>query len=272
MATHDDSDLERWVDSRLAALDPLPKSEPQTERALARLRARAAIAGHRPVHLWLMAAGAAALLAAVLLSGERLLRHGSGDPSDGAPRDSVAGTGASPLPSGEQPSRWTDPEVGSGIALSARRPATAPRLIPATQRVEAPDFTLPAMEGGSATLADYAGRVLLLNFWATWCQPCRIEMPWFAEFQQAFAARGFAVLGVSVDEAGREVVRRFLDQSQVDYRIALADSAERLAPFGPVTVLPTTWLIDRRGRIAATHVGLVDRTALEADIRQLLVE
>ena len=131
---------------------------------------------------------------------------------------------------------------------------------------------LPAMEGGSATLADYAGRVLLLNFWATWCQPCRIEMPWFAEFQAAFAARDFAVLGVSVDEAGREVVRRFLDQRQVDYRIALADSAERLAPFGSVTVLPTTWLIDRRGRVAATHVGLVDRTALEGDIRQLLAE
>ena len=97
-------------------------------------------------------------------------------------------------------------------------------------------------------------------------------MPWFAEFQEAFAARGLAVLGVSVDDAGREVVRRFLDQRQVDYRIALADSAERLAPFGPITVLPTTWLIDRRGRVAATHVGLVDRTALEADIRQLLAE
>ena len=272
MATHDDSDLERWADARLAALDPPTKGEPQTERALARLRARAATGGHRPVHIWLMAAGAAALLVVVLLSVDRPRQHGSGDPSDGVPRDSVAGTGANPLTSGEQPSRWTDPEVGSGIALSARRPATAPRLVPAAQRAEAPDFTLPAMEGGSATLADYAGRVLLLNFWATWCQPCRIEMPWFAEFQGAFAARGFAVLGVSVDEPGREVVRQFLDESRVDYRVALADSAERLAPFGPVTVLPTTWLIDRRGRVAATHVGLVDRSALEADIQQLLAE
>ena len=272
MATHDDSDLERWVDARLAALDPPPKGELQTERALARLRARAATAEHRPVLSWLMAAGAAALLVAVLLSVEWPRQHGPANPSGGPPSDSVAGTGANPQQRSEQPSRWTDPEVGSGVALSARRPASTPRLVPAAQRAEAPGFTLPAMEGGSATLADYAGRVLLLNFWATWCQPCRIEMPWFAEFQEAFAARGFAVLGVSVDDAGREVVRRFLDQRQVDYRIALADSAERLAPFGPVTVLPTTWLIDRRGRVAATHVGLVDRTALEADIRQLLAE
>ncbi|MCY4511651.1 MAG: TlpA disulfide reductase family protein [Acidobacteria bacterium] len=272
MATSDDSDLERWVDARLAALDPLPKGEPQTERALARLRARAATAGHRPVHIRLMAAGAAALLVAVLLSVDRPRQNGPGSPSGAAPSDSVAHTGANPLPTDERPPRWTDPEVGSGVALSARRPASTPRLVPAAQRAEAPAFTLPALEGGSATLADYAGRVLLLNFWATWCRPCRIEMPWFAEFQDAFAARGFAVLGVSVDDAGREVVRRFLDQSRVDYRIALADSVEQLAPFGPVTVLPTTWLIDRRGRVAATHVGLVDRTVLEADIRQLLAE
>ena len=68
------------------------------------------------------------------------------------------------------------------------------------------------------------------------------------------------------------VGRQLLGPRRIDYRIALADSAERLASFGPVTVLPTTWLIDRRGRVAATHVGLVDRTALEADIRQLLAE
>ena len=130
---------------------------------------------------------------------------------------------------------------------------------------------LPAMEGGNAMLADYAGRVLLLNFWATWCRPCRTEMPWFVQFQDTFAERGFAVLGVSVDD-GWDVVRAFLDQGDIDYGIALADTAERLAPFGPITVLPTTWLIDRQGRLAATHVGLVSRTVLESDIQQLLAE
>ena len=128
------------------------------------------------------------------------------------------------------------------------------------------------MDGGTATLADYSGRVLLLNFWATWCLPCRAEMPWFVDFQTRFGDDGFAVLGVSVDEPGRDIVEPFLERSPVNYRIALADTVERLAPFGPKNVLPTTWLIDRRGRIAAEHVGLVSREATEAEIRLLLAE
>ena len=275
MATHDDPDLERWVDDRMAALGPTPKSEPETEWALEQLRTRATAARQRPVHVWLLAAGATALLVAVLVSVERWRNEpgdfdGVGGPE--ASSSSVTRDGAIALPTSEWASRRTDREVGSGVALSARRPASTPRLIPAEQRTEAPDFTLPAMEGGNATLADYAGGVLLLNFWATWCRPCRIEMPWFVEFEDAFAERGFGVLGVAVDETAWDVVRPFLDREPVNYRIAVADTAERLAPFGPITVLPTTWLIDRQGRLAATHVGLVDRTVLENDLQQLLAE
>lgn len=274
MARHDDSHLDRWVDNRMAALGPAPQGETETERALAQLRTRATATRQRPVHVWLLAAGAAALLVAVLVSVEPW-RNEPGDLGGVGGReassDNLARIGAIPSPTSEWTSRRTDREVGTGVALSARR-QTTPRLIPAEQRTEAPGFSLPAMEGGSATLVDYAGRVLLLNFWATWCGPCRIEMPWFVAFQNTFAEHGFGVLGVSVDETGWDVVRPFLDREPVDYRIALADTAERLAPFGPVTVLPTTWLIDRRGRLAATHVGLVDRTALEAEIQQLLAE
>ena len=275
MARHDHPDLERWVDARMEALDPAATGEPETESALARLNVRTATTSYRPVHAWLMAAGAAALLVAVLVTASRPRQSGSGDLTDFSGREtpnaSLAGDGDIPRPAYEWPSRPTDHEVGSGVSLSARRPASTPRLVPMAQRAAAPGFTLPAMESGDATLADYAGRVLLLNFWATWCRPCRIEMPWFVEFQDAFAERGFAVLGVSVDD-GWDVVRRFLEQSPVDYRVALADTAERLAPFGPITILPTTWLIDRQGRLAATHVGLVDRTVLESDIQQLLAE
>lgn len=274
MATHDDPDLERWVDARMAALDPAETGELETERVLARLRVRAATTSYRPVHAWLMAAGAAALLVAILVTASPPRQSGSGDLTDSnereTPHDSRTGAGAIP-PAYEWPSRPTDHEVGSGVSLSARGPASAPGLVPIAQRAAAPAFTLPVMEAGSATLADYAGQVLLLNFWATWCRPCRIEMPWFVEFQEAFAERGLAVLGVSVDD-GWDVVRMFLEQNPVDYRVALADTAERLAPFGPITVLPTTWLIDRQGRLAATHVGLVDRGVLENDIRQLLAE
>ncbi len=274
MATHDDPDLERWVDDRMAALGPTPKSEPETEWALEQLRTRATAARQRPVHVWLLAAGATALLVAVLVSVERWRNEPGDFDGVGGPEASssnVTRDGAIALPTSEWASRRTDREVGTGVALSARR-QTTPRLVPVEQRTEAPDFSLPAMESGHATLADYAGRVLLLNFWATWCGPCRIEMPWFVAFQNTFAERGFGVLGVSVDDTAWDVVRPFLDREPVNYRIAVADTAERLAPFGPITVLPTTWLIDRRGRLAAAHVGLVDRTALEAEIRQLLAE
>lgn len=274
MATHDDPDLERWVDARMAALDPDQMGELETEGALAQLRVRATAARRPPVHAWLMAAGAAALLVAVLVTAGPPRESVPGAPGELGGRetasDSLAADSAIQPPTFDWPSRPSDQQVGSGVSLSAGR-ASAPRLIPVMQRAPAPGFTLPAMEGGDATPAHYAGQVLLLNFWATWCRPCRIEMPWFVEFQDAFAVRGLAVLGVSVDD-GWGVVRAFLEQSPVDYRVALADTAERLAPFGPVTVLPTTWLIDRQGRLAATHVGLVDRAVLESDIQQLLTE
>lgn len=180
----------------------------------------------------------------------------------------------------EAPAAGSASPGGTAPALAAaptaadapRRRSAEPRLIPASRRDPAPGFALPDMEGSTATLADYSGRVLLLNFWATWCLPCRAEMPWFVDFQTRFGDDGFAVLGVSVDEPGRDIVEPFLERSPVNYRIALADTVERLAPFGPKNVLPTTWLIDRQGRIAAEHVGLVSREATEAEIRLLLAE
>ena len=165
-------------------------------------------------------------------------------------------------------------DIGAGGARVARPRAREPRLIPAAERAGAPSFTLPDIDGGTATLADYAGRVLLLNFWATWCGPCRAEMPWFVEFQGTFADQGFAVLGVSTDEPGWDLVRPFLEAAPVNYRIALADTVERLAPFPPGIgdILPTTWLIDRQGRIAAEHVGIVNRDAIDDEIQLLLGE
>ncbi len=179
------------------------------------------------------------------------------------------GAGSS-SPAGVAPGLAAAP-AAAGAEDAPRRRSAEPRLIPAARRDPAPGFALPDTDGGTATLADYSGRVLLLNFWATWCLPCRAEMPWFVDFQTRFEDQGFAVLGVSVDE-GRDIVGRFLERSPVNYRIALADTVERLGPFGPKTVLPTTWLIDRQGRIAAEHVGLVSREATEAEIRLLLAE
>lgn len=212
----------------------------------------------RPLGLWLIAA------AFGLWIGTMLFLVGPENPADGGARPALRPAGAAPG------AAVASADVG-GAGASGRR-AAEPRLVPVSRRDPAPGFALPDLDGGAATLADYTGRVLLLNFWATWCLPCRAEMPWFADFETAFGGAGFAVLGVSVDEPGRDVVEPFLERSPVNYRIALADTAARLASFGPLNTLPTTWLIDRQGRIAAEHVGLVSRAAIEAEIRLLLDE
>lgn len=221
--------------------------------------------GRRPLGLWLILAALGLWLGVMLLTvGPFSPENSPDEPAAASRRTAAPALGAAPV-FGAAPA-----DAGASGARRAR--SAEPRLIPVSRREPAPGFALPDLDGGEVTLADYSGRVLLLNFWATWCLPCRAEMPWFVEFQAAFGDEGFAVLGVSVDEPGRDVVAPFLDRSPVNYRIVLADTAARLAPFGPKNVLPTTWLIDRRGRIAAEHIGLVSRAAVETEIRLLLDE
>jgi peroxiredoxin len=87
----------------------------------------------------------------------------------------------------------------------------------------APNFTLKDADGRNVSLSDYKGKVVLLNFWATWCGPCKLEIPWFVEFEQKYKDRGFAVLGVSMDEDGWEVVKPYLAKTKVNYRILLGN-------------------------------------------------
>jgi peroxiredoxin len=136
-------------------------------------------------------------------------------------------------------------------------------------RQQAPDFSLTDATGKTVTLSDFKGKVVLLNFWATWCSPCRIEIPWFVEFQRAYRDQGFEVMGVSMDEEGWEVIKPFLDRMEVNYRILLGDDMVA-QQYGGVEALPTTFLIDRQGRIASTHVGLVSKDVYEKDIKELL--
>jgi len=136
-------------------------------------------------------------------------------------------------------------------------------------RKPAPDFMLTDAKGASIKLSDYKGRVVLLNFWATWCGPCKIEIPWFVEFQNKYKDRGFAVLGVSMDEDGWQTVRPFIAAHNMNYRVAIGtDQVARR--YGGIASLPTTFIIDQEGKIAAVHIGLVSKINYASEILHLL--
>ena len=136
-------------------------------------------------------------------------------------------------------------------------------------RKQAPDFALKDIDGHTVHLSDYRGKVVVLDFWATWCGPCKVEIPWFTEFEKNRKDRGFAVLGVAEDEEGWEVVKPFLKEFNVNYRVVIGDDKTN-DQYGGIEALPTTYLLDRNGRIAATHVGLTPRKEFEDAIDQLL--
>jgi peroxiredoxin len=133
----------------------------------------------------------------------------------------------------------------------------------------APDFTLQDSTGKQVRLADYRGKVVLLNFWATWCPPCKYEIPWFIEFQREYQAKGFTVLGVSMDAEGWSVVKPYIDEHKVNYPIVLADEDLNVR-YGGIESLPTTFVIARDGRVRFLHSGLIDKSEYQKEIEQLL--
>jgi peroxiredoxin len=157
------------------------------------------------------------------------------------------------------------------IVGCAKSPRTAEAAVkPDKDRKAAPAFSLKDANGTAVRLADYKGKVVLLDFWATWCGPCKIEIPWFIEFEQTLKDRGFAVLGVSMDEDGWAAVKPYIEQRKLNYRVLMGnDEVGQL--YGGLDALPTTFLIDREGRIARVHVGLeVGKDEFKNEINSLL--
>ena len=149
------------------------------------------------------------------------------------------------------------------LAACSRPPKQASNLKPA------PDFSLKDATGQTVKLSDFRGKVVLLNFWATWCGPCKIEIPWFISFQQQFKDRDFAVMGISLDEDGWDSVKPYIAQAKINYRIMIGNDQIDKA-YGGLESLPTTFVIDRGGKIASKHVGLVSKSTYESEIERLL--
>ena len=152
----------------------------------------------------------------------------------------------------------------TGLALAS---ASADPL----QKGPAPLWTLPDVNGKPVNLADYKGKVVILDFWATWCPPCRAEIPGFIDLQKKYGAQGLVVIGASVDQDGPAVVNAFISQNHMNYPVVMANEDVTKA-YGGIEGIPTTFVIDPSGHIVTSYVGGTEESVFEAQIKPLLAK
>lgn len=139
-------------------------------------------------------------------------------------------------------------------------------------RPPAEDFVLRDLEGRSVRLSDFEGQVRLVNFWATWCGPCWLEVPHLQALHERYRDHGLAVIGISLDRDGmQQAVSDFASKMELTYSVLMGDETTRLA-YGGVTGIPTTFLIDRNGGIFRVFQGYRERAVFESAVRALLAE
>lgn len=133
----------------------------------------------------------------------------------------------------------------------------------------APDFTLQSLEGKTVHLSDFRGKAVLLNFWATWCAPCKIEMPWFVELQKQYASDGLQIVGIAMDDASPKEIADFAKEMGVNYPVLIGKEAVGDA-YGGVQFLPESFYIDRNGKVVDKAFGLKGRGEIEDDIKKIV--
>ena len=132
------------------------------------------------------------------------------------------------------------------------------------------NFTLKDTNNRDVSLASYKGKVILLDFWATWCGPCKIEIPWFIEFQKKYGAQGLQVVGVSIDDT-LDKLKPFVSEYKMNYTVLQGlDHDDMQDAFGPMFGVPVTVVISRTGKICMKHVGLSGKDVFEREIKSLL--
>jgi peroxiredoxin len=133
----------------------------------------------------------------------------------------------------------------------------------------APDFALQSLDGKTVHLSDFRGKAVLLNFWATWCEPCKLEMPWFVELEKQFGPQGLAVVGVAMDDSGKDKIANFAKEMGVNYPVLLGKESVG-DEYGGLEYLPTSFYIDRDGKVVQRVFGLRSRSDIEDWIKEAL--
>ena len=135
----------------------------------------------------------------------------------------------------------------------------------------APAFSLKSLDGKTLALADLKGKIVVVNFWATWCPPCREEIPDFVEFYNENRAKGLEIVGVSVDEMTAQQIRPFVDKNKITYPVAMVTN-KILKDYGPIPAIPTTFVIDKKGVVRHAQEGMMDKASLTALFQKLSSE
>jgi cytochrome c biogenesis protein CcmG/thiol:disulfide interchange protein DsbE len=157
------------------------------------------------------------------------------------------------------------------VGAVAYRFVPAAAAHPVTGNGTAPDFTVRTLNAGKLSLSNLRGHVVLVNFWATWCPPCRLEIPGFQRVYQDYKDKGFTVVGLSTDEQGPGVVNAFIRQNGITYPVGMAtDEMRRL--YGGVDALPESFLLDESGHVRKRVEGMFNESTLRQDVDHLLAE